>query len=111
VQESMLERVMNKLVARFGKMRFGNHMDKNNSYGPFSDPNDGQRLRETIEKQKKDYGAYVKQPCDSNSTDNNVAAPYVISNVGLNCPINLNEASYSLNLRIFFKYFVLIFLH
>jgi acyl-CoA reductase-like NAD-dependent aldehyde dehydrogenase len=102
VQESLFDKVMNKLVVRFGKMRYGNHMDKCNDYGPFADSTNGQRLREVIEDQKKSYGANVKQSGDSSSSENaNVVSPHIITNLGLNCAINLDEANNNILLAYF----------
>lgn len=59
IQEPLLAETVSKLEARFEKLRFGNHMDKCNDYGPFIRQEDLKAFKEALNTQARDYGAEV----------------------------------------------------
>jgi acyl-CoA reductase-like NAD-dependent aldehyde dehydrogenase len=59
VQESVYERVQQRLEERFGKLRTGNHLDKCNDYSVLINQNDLDSLKQGLQNQASQFGAQV----------------------------------------------------
>lgn len=56
IQECIYDDVVQRLEARFNKLKVGNHLDKCNDYGPVFNVAE---LREALENQSNEFGAEV----------------------------------------------------
>jgi acyl-CoA reductase-like NAD-dependent aldehyde dehydrogenase len=91
VQESIVDIVQKKLELRFSKIKYGNHLDKCNDYGPMVNSVDLETLEKTIKTQTDEFGLSVKQ---FKSAENvSVFPPTIVKNAALNSPLNLNEVN------------------
>lgn len=91
MQESILEIVEKKLELRFSKIKYGNHLDKCNDYGPMSNFSDLEVLEKTMMSQIDEFGSNVKQ--FKNSEKSPVFPPTIVKNVALNSQLNLLEVN------------------
>ncbi len=90
VQESIIDVVQRKLEFRFGKLRYGNHLDKCNDYGPMANSVDVETLEKSLKYQTEEFGSEVKQFKNVEST---VCPPTIVKNIGLNSKFNMDEVN------------------
>ena len=81
-----------KLESRFAKIKYGNHLDKCNDYGPMAHISDLETLEKTIKSQINEFGSNVKE-FKSSEKSSAIFPPTIVKNVALNSQLNLNEVN------------------